>query len=290
MAHYWAESSGAIWHPIVAWAIGCSLALGAAGYFFSAASWAQICRALGLEISGITACRIYFISQFGKYLPGNIAQHAGRLAMSVREKLSGTAVATSQLVEILLVVGSLTVIAATVGSSYLTQWQPEVIQIRPWQILLATTVLVFVGLLALRLVRNWNRMRHFSDLIHRLIASRQGITHLGSATLLIIANAATTTLSLYFIATAVSGSHTLPIMDISFIFIVSWLAGFVTPGAPAGLGVRETVMLALLSQMMATPDAVATSLGFRIATTGTDLAIFFLGLCLPSPRRSVTTT
>ena len=289
MAHYWTKSSDAIWHPAVALSICCSLALGAAGYFFSAASWTQICRALGLDINSVTACRIYFISQFGKYLPGNVAQHAGRLAMGVREKLSGTAVATSQLIEILLVIGSFAVLATIVGSSYLTQWQPDVIRIKPWQILLAITVAVFASLLALRLVRRWNRLRHFSDLIHHLIASRQGITHLGSAILLIIANAATTTLCLYIIAIAVTGSHALPVMDISFIFIVSWLAGFVTPGAPAGLGVRETVMLAMLSQIMGMSDAVATSLVFRIATTGTDLLIFFLGLCLPSPRRSAST-
>jgi uncharacterized membrane protein YbhN (UPF0104 family) len=127
-----------------------------------------------------------------------------------------------------------------------------------------------------------DRLRHFSDLIHRLVGSQRSVAHLGSATILIVANATMATLSLYIIAAAISGLHTLSFMGTGCIFIVSWLAGFATPGAPAGLGVRETVMLTLLSPTMPMSDAVAASLVFRIATTATDLSVFGLGFCIPS--------
>src|SRR3546814_889247 len=58
-------------------------------------------------------------------------------------------------------------------------------------------------------------------------------------------------------------------------FASSWLIGFVTPGAPAGFGVREVVLSLWLSESMPASTVVVLVLALRIATTLGD--VFSLG-------------
>ncbi|MFC1512838.1 hypothetical protein ACFL5J_00130 [Thermodesulfobacteriota bacterium] len=61
-------------------------------------------------------------------------------------------------------------------------------------------------------------------------------------------------------------------------FAASWVAGFVTPGAPAGVGVREAVAMAMLGDVFSTPVAMIATLLFRVNTLGVDLILFASGL------------
>ncbi len=59
-------------------------------------------------------------------------------------------------------------------------------------------------------------------------------------------------------------------------FVISWLVGLITPGAPAGVGVRELVLLFLLKGVVAEVDLLlAVALGRVITVIGDFL--FFLG-------------
>lgn len=59
---------------------------------------------------------------------------------------------------------------------------------------------------------------------------------------------------------------------------LAWMLGFVTPGAPAGLGVREAVQLGLLAPVFGEPAALLLSLQLRMATLGGDLLLFLSSL------------
>ena len=63
-------------------------------------------------------------------------------------------------------------------------------------------------------------------------------------------------------------------------FGTAWTLGFLTPGAPAGLGVREAVLVALLTPSAGEPAALTAALAFRAATLGGDL-LFYLSARLP---------
>ena len=47
---------------------------------------------------------------------------------------------------------------------------------------------------------------------------------------------------------------------------LAWLAGFLTPGAPAGLGVRESVLLIILAPAAGEASILALAALFRIVT------------------------
>jgi hypothetical protein len=69
------------------------------------------------------------------------------------------------------------------------------------------------------------------------------------------------------------------------VFALSWVAGFVVPAAPAGLGVREAVLLALLP--LSSTRALPVVFGFRLATTLGDLLSLGLGtVLLPSRHQA----
>lgn len=55
-------------------------------------------------------------------------------------------------------------------------------------------------------------------------------------------------------------------------FLLAWLAGFLVPVAPGGLGVREAVLLALAGSTVPAPELLMAALALRLASIGGDLA------------------
>jgi uncharacterized membrane protein YbhN (UPF0104 family) len=68
-------------------------------------------------------------------------------------------------------------------------------------------------------------------------------------------------------------------------FVVAWLVGLVTPGAPAGVGVRELVLMALLKGLVPEDDLLMAVLLSRVVTVGGD-GLFFLVVSLFSVRKT----
>lgn len=58
-------------------------------------------------------------------------------------------------------------------------------------------------------------------------------------------------------------------------FVIAWLLGLVVPGAPAGIGIREAVLLGLLSHTIDSDTALIAVTLSRIVTAGGD-TLFWL--------------
>ena len=59
-------------------------------------------------------------------------------------------------------------------------------------------------------------------------------------------------------------------------FSLAWAAGFLTPGAPAGLGVREAALVAALGGLLGEPTVLLAALALRVVTVLGD-TLFFTG-------------
>ncbi len=66
------------------------------------------------------------------------------------------------------------------------------------------------------------------------------------------------------------------ILTISGIYLISWLIGYVTPGAPGGLGVKEAVMVFLLSGIMQESDIILSAFILRFCNIIGDFLAFLL--------------
>ena len=57
-------------------------------------------------------------------------------------------------------------------------------------------------------------------------------------------------------------------------FAVSWLAGFITPGAPSGIGIRETILVVSLDKILLSGSGVLIAILFRLITVAGDVLFF----------------
>ncbi|EQA97213.1 hypothetical protein L286_23070 [Sphingobium sp. HDIP04] len=95
---------------------------------------------------------------------------------------------------------------------------------------------------------------------------------------------------LFALAAVLVGASILPsgtgLGQFAALFMLAWLAGFVIPVAPGGLGVREAALLALAGDGMSATSLLAAVLALRVASLGGDLTY---GLGTMAVTRSKTT-
>jgi len=61
------------------------------------------------------------------------------------------------------------------------------------------------------------------------------------------------------------------------IFAIAWVAGFIMPGAPGGLGVREAILVAILSSFYDSQIVVGIAVSLRVVTILGDGVAFIVG-------------
>jgi uncharacterized membrane protein YbhN (UPF0104 family) len=65
------------------------------------------------------------------------------------------------------------------------------------------------------------------------------------------------------------------VMHVLVSYSAAWLVGYITPGAPGG-GVRDAMLVILLSRVITQPQAILVALLFRIVTVSGDILYFYL--------------
>ena len=256
----------------------------------TAVAWTMILRGLGQHTSVAATAPILATSQFGKYLPGNVAHHVGRLVMARPIGISIGVGAISLAYESIL-----TVLACAHVSALTFLWDaPKALEAsaiaedRKLMVALAT-VAAIVSLTAVPwLSRIFWRLRN-KDSATPPPALNPGPIPLISGYLCFVLNFVLIGFGLWGVSLAldaegISGTH--PVL-LTGACAASWLIGFITPGAPAGLGVREAVLVFWLTDSMPPAAVVALVLALRIATTLGDLLSLAWGSAVMRHRRTV---
>lgn len=253
----------------------CLLAVpGQLGFVFSAIGFDRILKGMGQPSRFRDALGILMVSQFAKYLPGNVAHHVGRVAMSRNSGLAPAPVS----VAILLELAGTAIIAALLAVTFLAirgGTLPEVYgmtQVVPEGAALPTLLLLALGLGVAFALWRWPQYRRaltaprLPDLAVALGCYLLNFAVLGAILLAILLRVAPQVGADYIFVTVA--------------FATAWTIGLITPGAPGGLGVREAVLLALAAPIYGAEAALIATVGLRIVTTLTDALGFGLGLGL----------
>ena len=222
-------------------------------------------------------------TQVAKYIPGNIAQHFGRAALAMKYGMKLKAFTISVVQESLLVLGA----GVFIGVSLL-QLSPDGFNHLPdtYQAILflacmicALVLIVFsMGLFKLPTV-----LGRYGQLV-RLFQFFGG--PIGPRTTLLVFSAYCIVyfllgLGMWCVALSldirVEGGYAL----FTASFALAWLLGFVTPGVPAGVGVREGVFAFLLAGSVDNQHILSLILAMRVVTVVGDGLCWFIGLvCL----------
>lgn len=258
------------------------IAIAAIGYSLivplSAVAWRHLLLDMKVARSWSELCIIMSITQLAKYIPGNVGQHIGRAAMSVSRGIPLRPYGISVVSEAVLAVLAAT-FTGLLGCG-LSGMSTELLKRHSATALpfIAILVLVFALLLAKRLIPR----------ILRSVASKQT----ADSTPLVLPRNRTLALALvvYILNYAVFGTGItamalLLLTDqqaqwllLTGCFALAWVVGFFAPGAPAGLGVREGLMLGLLQFNYSNPEALLIVIALRFATTAGDILCFIVGV------------
>lgn len=229
----WAE----LWASLAGWQIGVVLLLVpvmALGNTWLASSWRAILGDVGGTLSPARAHAIFSLTHLARYLPGNVVHIAGRQVLAMRAGVPAWAAAKSLTIEMALLVSSSAAFAGMV-------WWASPTHVGS----LAMAILLMLGMLGFGAwaLQRWGYGGAAQALV-RLCAFHLlgGLVFAGLLVLLGAQPSDTATYG-YWVAA----------------YVASWLLGVVTPGSPAGLGVREAVLVGLLQSTVAAPATLAAA-------------------------------
>jgi glycosyltransferase 2 family protein len=233
--------------------VGLAVAYGASNILLALA-WKNLLTALNSPVSTRWAIWAYAVSQIAKYVPGNIFQFAGRQALGLAAGRPGWPLAKSTAWELLLI----SACGAVFGILVIPLLSVLVSIAGALLLFFATTIVLFF---AVRML--WNPQAASVVFYYITFLAFSGLVFLGT---LAVVDKITTEVG----ATSIIGAY-----------VISWLAGLLTPGAPAGLGVREAVLLMLLSGHIGDPVILLALVFGRAVTISGDLMFYVAGRFVP---------
>ena len=246
--------------------------------FLLSTAWRFLLMWWGVRDLSVAWCHsIYGRTQIAKYLPGNVFHFASRQVAGKYCTGSQAAIAGASLYEILglLITSGLMALA---GMAYYHLPQSAItIETLVAMVSIAVLVIIVISLCAQRL------------------AIIKGIYPPGHKESSVIKQfvPAYSCYAIFFVL--YSGHMALLVDNISGIDFVSnfgrlltvvsiaWLAGYITPGSPGGLGVREALLVLGLSPIMGESDAIIAAFALRLVTVLGDLFFFLVALKIPLP-------
>lgn len=230
-------------------------------------AWWWISGIYGPRPGLLAGYAVWAQSQIAKYLPGNVGHLVSRQVLGRAAGLSHAALAASVFLEM----GSLLLAAGALGSAGILNWGATgpLRDILPW-----------VFLVALGCVLAWPLIDRTGRRFSKTAPLLEGLPHLDSTDVLRLLGPSVLFHTLFFLATgtllvalaaAAWGPPTEPTWNLLWILPIAWAAGAITLGAPAGVGVREAVLLLQLDGILGPGRAAALAVAFRLVTTGGDL-------------------
>jgi len=243
-------------------------------------SWKVLLDDLGHKAEYRTLNAIMLTTQAGKYLPGNVGQHLGKVTLALAQGVPSMPLFISMAYELILLllasslVGILFGMVSGAGIEVLDHGHGAGFL---WLIAAILAALAATPLL-LRFI-NWavRKLIMRNDIAFAGIARKATVRTV--ATVVAIDGSAYLVSGLGFtlLAMALSPDRHPDYLYLTAAYAIAWTAGFVIPGAPAGVGVRESILLMLLSTRMDGADASLLVLTQRIATSLGDVLCFAMG-------------
>jgi len=237
----------------------CSVIYGLSEFLLSFA-WRRLLKMCGhKDISANVCNRIYGKSQIAKYIPGNIFHVVGRHILGSQAGIKNIVLAGATIYEILGLIS----ISVLIGFGGMIIFGLSNIYFSLYQIILILFSTIVITSLITALAPYLMSLRG-------IILPYRGIwdTIINISKIYVF----------YFIFFLIAGLLLVIIvnlfLDINInliaklvvIFSISWLSGFIIPGAPGGIGVREAVIIFFITPIIGEAQSVAIAIALRFVT------------------------
>lgn len=234
--------------------------------YLNSLSYQRILNFLGVKETNIKEIvDIYVSSNIGKYLPGNVMHFAGRNVLGSKYNLSNKSLLAASLLEVGLKILVGVLIAVTFSYQYFMLIIKENFNDYLLYIIAIVAVIVIGAVLffALRYRKQIKIQNTFKNISYVIVMD-----------LIIFILNIICFLLIYY---AISGNVSVIMqnaLSISGIYILAWLVGYLTPGAPGGIGVKEAVMIFLLAGIMTESDILLVGVIARLSNILGDTLAF----------------
>ena len=248
--------------------LGAVLLLVVVVFFVILAYWHSLSSSVEDEVPTLkTVVRIYGRTILAKYIPGNVFHYLGRQVVGRELGLSQVSLAAATMLEVLLLI-SATSLVTGLSINFSQAPLPSSASLETELSILALGVLL--PLLAIAFIRSISRSLFARfGLPNRLELDHWQVFKAFSFYLIYVAG---NNLVLIYLHIAFVGAIPVQLGLAYFAaFSISFLAGYLTPGVPGGLGVREALFALLLSSSSAGSVAAFVAVVHRLAVLGTEM-------------------
>lgn len=230
--------------------------------------------------------KIYGQTQIAKYLPGNIFHLISRQVVATHLGVSQVALLLSNLLELasfLLVATTICLVSYAFGFRFQLEIVNNLMLVF-LGIILAGLVLVLVFPQLLQKYRRSFQIAKFLEDQHSqpmlMIKKLTNVFILVTA-FFVLTSLLFSSLVLWF----ENGIPQFPVLALFPIYCLSYVVGLITLGAPAGLGVREAIIVLTLSPLIGNSSATLLALLFRMSTIIGDILFFFSAIFLKNFKK-----
>jgi hypothetical protein len=261
-----------------------SLLIGTVSIFCSlllaALNWHMLLGVFGAGRPLALVGPVFLLTQIAKYLPGNVGHLVGRAVVLKSYGISISASTKAMIVETM----TLLCVGFALVAVLLREWLVQALQLSGVSIWLTIGLLSIVMMTAAATLVFRGRIAPLIwQLLADLAASRRRLLAVGVVDLV---NFGLNGLALWSSSALLFPDRQIGMLACLGVASASFLAGYVTPGSPGGIGVREATTVLLLYPTFFATEAAMLALLVRLAATLADLMGFALGVALLALRRN----
>lgn len=243
-------------------------------------TWRALVAAGGDRLSVVAACRVFFVSAIGKYLPGALWPYLAQVQLGARYGVAKASLALTGLLQIVVTL----VTGFAVAALLLPIALPPVHRQAPWLVVAAPVILFLLHprLLALALALA-------ARVLRRPVPPVPSAAGIAAAAGWSGANWLSSGLMIFALDRSMGGGGGRGFLLAVGGWALAWCVGFVVVIAPAGAGVREAVLVFTLAPVLDHDRALVVALLSRLLNTVGDLVAALLSAAGPL-RRSLRAT
>lgn len=233
------------------------------GLFVSALTWRRALAFLGSRIGVPVAAKAYLVGQLGKYLPGSVWAFVVQMEISARAGVPRVRSVAAGLLAILVN------LSTALGVALLCV--PSLLGWPSWVGLVVGTATIGLTLLLAPLILGWAHALAVRRLRRRPAEAREGISGLRHCMYISLASWVAYGVGCWLLVIE-AGAPALESLPVAMGAVAAAMSiGFLAVIAPSGIGVREAVLVFVLSTVLDTGAALTVALVLRLLVTLGDL-------------------
>jgi uncharacterized membrane protein YbhN (UPF0104 family) len=255
-------------------------------YLCGSQGWRAILYGFGHKIRLYEAFRVIYLANLGRYIPGKVWQVIGLVGLAKEINISPTiSMASFALVEAYALPASFILIPLSLGfeqtASALMLFRDAL------YIFMGITTLIFLILFFRPDGLEWALNKVLKLFRREPVKYKPSMKNRVAIFAWYILNWTFFGISFHFFLKALLADMPLPVYQTGGIYISAYVLSYITFISPAGLGVREGIMSALLAPQFGAPVAASIALINRVWITMAEVVITLLALATYKIKRDI---